>query len=177
MREREQDTLGLTVEHLLHVKVDFRRKQELRAKTSGFVMELSPPTTLRPDWPCIQPQALPRFPASVTELIETLNSEIFLTDPLQLNVLCERTQKTKEQRKGQSRELEELTSHRAGRESRLGRLCSLGVCHFGLGSGYCVFDDLVSYSVEVRLQRKLSISFDLRSFLYISIVIPHGETA
>ncbi|KAH7678253.1 ATPase [Aphelenchoides avenae] len=61
-------------------------------------------------------------------------------------------------------------------ENILNRLMSAGICKISADPDTPPLDDLISYSAVVRV-RKEQLHFDLRNFLYVSVVIPHVLSA
>ncbi|KAI1730462.1 hypothetical protein Ddc_03158 [Ditylenchus destructor] len=154
-REEEQRVLGLTVESLLKSKIAYRHKSKLINNSNPLPHSEDPKRGER-----IKP------PSTFNDLIESFRSELFLADPLELRFNTNAG--------ANSDMIDSFKKYEQETENLLTKLNNLGICRVLNNKDSPCFDEMTSFQADIHIhQRKHLISFDLRDFFYMSVVIPH----
>uniref|UniRef100_A0A915EPK1 ATPase AAA-type core domain-containing protein n=1 Tax=Ditylenchus dipsaci TaxID=166011 RepID=A0A915EPK1_9BILA len=152
MREHEHRVLGLTVSSLLQSKITHRKHLE------GF-HNLHISASTEQDFFYI-PVSQIQLPTSLNELVERFRSELFIADPLELE--------SRPEEQGSYKKYDQET------ENLLQKLTAINACRVLNQPNTPHFDELTSFSAQIQVHnKKSSMIFDLRNFLYLSVVIPH----
>jgi hypothetical protein len=157
MRARERSKLGMDLRSLLEKRTANRQRR--------FAYPPSSPYLLKQDPIYIDIPGDFKLPEKFAILIDELQQKLYMIDPLDSL--------------GKKKDTNVMSRFSMNRrtESILNRLILAEVAKLGHDEKSkkleIPFDELISYSVSVKLSKE-AFFFDLRNFLYLTVVFPHG---